>query len=98
MKSFVPYEKLSKKARRALDAEKRRTWGFSPVTRSPGKPGAYDRNKTRRMDFDDPPDVSFFGERGVRGFLKKAWQRLLYTGAASGGCLSVSERKIPRPG
>ena len=33
MPKFIPREKLSKKARRSLDAEKRATWGFSPVTR-----------------------------------------------------------------
>ena len=33
MPKFIPREKLGKKARRALDAEKRATWGFSPVTR-----------------------------------------------------------------
>ena len=64
MKAFVPYEKLSKKAKRALDLEKRRTWGFSPVTRSPMRSSAYNRKKTRRMDLDDPPDVSFFRQNG----------------------------------
>lgn len=33
MPKFIPREKLGKKARRALDAEKRATWSFSPVTR-----------------------------------------------------------------
>ena len=33
MPKFIPREKLGKKARRALDAERRATWGFSPVTR-----------------------------------------------------------------
>ena len=33
MNKFVPYEKMSKKQKRALDREKRGTWQFSPVTR-----------------------------------------------------------------
>ena len=32
-KQFIPREKLSKKARRALDAAKRQTWAISPVSR-----------------------------------------------------------------
>ena len=31
--SFIPREKLSKKARQALDAQKRTQWGFAPVAR-----------------------------------------------------------------
>ena len=33
MERFVPREKMSKKARRALDRERRVSWSFSPVTR-----------------------------------------------------------------
>lgn len=34
MEKFVPYEKMSKKARKKLDAAKRRDWnGLNPVTR-----------------------------------------------------------------
>lgn len=33
MSKFIPREKLSKKARRVLDAQRRAAWGFSPVTR-----------------------------------------------------------------
>ena len=31
--SFVPRNKLSKKARKALDAQKRTQWAFAPVSR-----------------------------------------------------------------
>ncbi len=45
MKKFIPYAKLSKKEKRRLDNEKRRTWGnISPVTRKSAKPGAYIRS------------------------------------------------------
>ena len=38
MKKFVPYEKLSKKEKRRLDSQRRKTWGeMSPVTRKPEK-------------------------------------------------------------
>ena len=33
MAGFVPREKMSKKARREADRERRKTWAFSPVTR-----------------------------------------------------------------
>ena len=45
MPKFIPREKLGKKTRRALDAEKRATWGFSPVTRKVENKKRYDRKK-----------------------------------------------------
>lgn len=33
MTRFIPRPKLSKKARKELDAQKRTTWAFSPVTK-----------------------------------------------------------------
>ncbi len=48
MEKYVPYEKLSKKKKRELDAKKRGTWGsFSPVTRKPENSKAYNRKKHR---------------------------------------------------
>ncbi len=48
MEKFIPYEKLSKKKKRELDAQGRRTWGvLSPVTRKPKSSKAYDRKKSR---------------------------------------------------
>ncbi len=39
VQKFIPKEKLSKKARQALNARQRQTWGgFSPVTRKPQNP------------------------------------------------------------
>ena len=44
MEKFIPYEKLSKKKQRELNAMKRGTWGgFNPVTRKPANPKAYNR-------------------------------------------------------
>jgi hypothetical protein len=57
LEKFIPYAKLSKKKKRELDAAKRRTWAFSPVTRMPPDPKAYNRQKARRWKFDDPSDA-----------------------------------------
>lgn len=48
MEKFIPYEKLSKKEKRKIDAAKRTTWGeLKPVTRKPQNSRAYNRNKSR---------------------------------------------------
>ena len=48
MKKYIPYEKLSKKEKRKLDAARRTTWGeLNPVTRKPQNSRAYNRNKSR---------------------------------------------------
>jgi hypothetical protein len=48
MEKFVPYEKLSKKEKRKVDAMRRSTWGqLNPVTRKPESSKAYNRNKAR---------------------------------------------------
>lgn len=60
MEKYIPYEKLSKKKRRELDARQRGSWnGFSPVTRRPENPKAYNRQKARKRS-DDFPDRAFF--------------------------------------
>ena len=53
MPKFIPREKLGKKARRALDAEKRATWSFSPVTRKVENKKHYDRKKSAHVWKDD---------------------------------------------
>ena len=59
MEKFIPYEKLSKKAKRALDAKRRGSWGaLSPVTRRTENPKAYDRQKARRW-MNDPSSGPF---------------------------------------
>ena len=48
MEKFIPYEKLSKKEKRRLDAQRRTTWGASsPVTRKPANSKAYSRSNAR---------------------------------------------------
>lgn len=53
MKKMIPYEKLSKKERRARDLERRGSWGgLKPVTRCPDNPRAYHREKERSWKKD----------------------------------------------
>lgn len=48
MNRNIPFEKLSKKKQRELNAKRRTTWGeLSPVTRKPENSKAYNRAKAR---------------------------------------------------
>ena len=53
MPKFIPREKLGKKARRALDAERRATWGFSPVTRKVENKRHYQRKQRTPVRYED---------------------------------------------
>lgn len=48
MTNFVEKKKLSKKAQRALNNEKRQTWDFSPVTRTVESKKIYNRKRNLR--------------------------------------------------
>ena len=48
MGKFIPRDKLSKKARRLLDRQKRVTWLISPVTRTVESKKTYDRHRKSR--------------------------------------------------
>ena len=50
MKKFIPKQKLSKKARRALNAECRKIWTINPLTKCADIPRAYNRNKTKKAN------------------------------------------------
>lgn len=53
MEKFVPFEKLSKKKQRELNAKKRGSWGsLNPVTRKPANLKAYNRKAARRWKND----------------------------------------------
>ena len=52
MERFIPYEKLSKKKKRALDAQRRTVWTISPVTRKPVSSKAYNRRKAQKWNND----------------------------------------------
>ena len=53
MAKFVSREKLGKKARKALDAQQRTTWCFSPATRKVESKKIYNRKKAQRLNRDD---------------------------------------------
>ena len=55
MKRFVPYEKMSKKQKRAADAARRGSWhGLNPVTRVAGNDRKrYSRKEKHRQDPQD---------------------------------------------
>ena len=61
MQKFIPYEKLSKKEKRKVDAARRNTWGdFNPVTRKPQNSKAYNRNKARNWKREDHGPIPGF--------------------------------------
>ena len=53
MTKFVPRPKLSKKGRKKLDAQKRTTWAFSPVTKKVESKKIYNRKKAAHVWKDD---------------------------------------------
>ena len=61
MDKIIPYEKLSKKEKRKLDAQRRSTWGpLNPTTRKPESSRAYNRRKARNRQFELPDSGFFF--------------------------------------
>ena len=57
---FIPYEKLSKRKQRQINAGSRNSWGaLSPVTRKAPNPKAYKREKSRNWG-DEPSRTGFF--------------------------------------
>lgn len=59
MEKYVPYEKLSKKQQKAINAQKRGSWGgINPVTRKPEHSKAYNRQKAKKWKFDSDSSPS----------------------------------------
>ncbi len=55
MKAFVPREKMSKKARKELEKQKRTLWSADPRTRIVESRKVYNRKRISRMsDAGDP--------------------------------------------
>jgi hypothetical protein len=50
MKQFVPRNKMSKRQRKKLDAEKRTLWQVNPTTKVVQSKKIYDRKKQPRKD------------------------------------------------
>ena len=67
MEKFIPFEKLSKKKQKALNAARRGSWGgIDPVTRKPPDPKAYNRQKEKartRSQTDRDTVPSFFSDQ-----------------------------------
>ena len=61
MDKYIPYEKLSKKEKRKVDAAKRNTWGeVNPVTRKPANSKASNRRKAQNWKKELPNSVPLF--------------------------------------
>ena len=59
MQKFIPFEKLSKKKKKELNAKNRGSWyGINPVTRKPENSKAYNRKKAQKWS-DDSMTVPF---------------------------------------
>ncbi len=55
MEKQIPYEKLSKKEKRKIDASRRSTWGeLNPVTRKPENSKAYNRRRAQNWKRELP--------------------------------------------
>lgn len=60
MEKHIPFEKLSKKKQKELNAKRRTTWGdLNPVTRRPENPKAYNRKKAQKWRDDSSMTVPF---------------------------------------
>ena len=90
MQKFIPYEKLSKKKKRELDAGRRTVWAISPVTRKSENPKAYNRRKAQKWKNDSGSVLSVFtgsdfrkiGECGIilkNGEEKASWNSIILT-------------------
>ena len=71
MQKFIPFEKLSKKKQKELNAKNRGSWyGINPVTRKPENSKAYNRKKAQKWSDDSMtvPFVSLLTQRlTIRG-------------------------------
>ena len=61
MARFVPKEKLSKKARKELNRQRRTMWDFSPVTKTVDSRKLYNRKTNARDRYDDYGGGVFYG-------------------------------------
>lgn len=79
MDKFIPYEKQSKKQKKAADRAKRTVWTINPITRRPENPKAYKRKKTLYRDDDLSKVLSFFAEMSLSDRqCSENMQRMIY--------------------
>ncbi len=62
MAGFIPKKKLSKKAQKELNRQRRVTWGFSPVTKTVESKKIYSRKRKARNRDDG---LGFFAFGGI---------------------------------
>lgn len=61
MEKFTPYEKRSKKQKKADNLKKRATWkGFNPITRKSANAKGYNRQKAQKWKNESPFSVFLF--------------------------------------
>lgn len=60
MAKFISREKLSKKARKKLDNQKRAVWAFSPTTKKVESKKLYNRKKSAHVWKDDFGTSAFY--------------------------------------
>ncbi len=70
MARFVPKEKLSKKARKELNRQRRTMWDFSPVTKTVDSRKLYNRKRNARDRYDDYGGGVFLWEPTVSHMLQ----------------------------
>lgn len=74
LKRYIPFEKLSKKQQRKVNAQKRVTWGeLSPVTRKPENSNAYNRAKARSWKYSNAEPLSFTLYPGSVDIADRSW-------------------------
>lgn len=64
MTKFTEKNKLSKKAQREMNREKRQMWDFSPVTRTVESKKIYNRKRKTRERYGSETAGLFYGEMG----------------------------------
>ena len=63
LEKFVPKEKMSKKAKKKMAAERRGTWAFSPITKKIDSKKIYNRKKISQTRYDDGREIFNVGIR-----------------------------------
>lgn len=80
----IPCDKLSKKAKRALDQRQRGSWGaLNPMTRKSGNKMLYNRKRTDRRD-----DYTFVGSFVFDSFFPRPHLFLSFRNPVSFRCCS----------
>lgn len=80
MKKPIPFDKLSKKRQRELNAQKRITWGeLNPITRRPENSRAYNRAKAQSWKTNTTEPLFFSQQSFLRPLTKPTNTKSLRT-------------------